>query len=248
VFRTEVAPRAVYFDIHGGGMMLGSARLNDLQNAERAERLGFAAVSVDYRLAPEHPFPAGADDCLAVAKWLIEQAESEFGTAQLLIGGESAGAYYAALTLLRVRDELGSVDRFRAANLVFGAYDLSRTPSQRGTRPFSGFDILTPDGIEFFHDSYLPGRTPEERRSPAISPLYAELHDLPPAIFTVGTDDHLLDDSLFMATRWAAHGNATELAVFPDCCHGFSMFPTSLAKRARERVDAFLERCISDPA
>jgi acetyl esterase/lipase len=82
--------------------------------------------------------------------------------------------------------------------------------------------------------------TEAERRSPAVSPLYADLRGLPPAIFTVGNADHLLDDSLFMANRWAAAGNASELAVYPDCGHGFTAFPTELAKRANERINAFL--------
>jgi acetyl esterase/lipase len=77
-----------------------------------------------------------------------------------------------------------------------------------------------------------------------ISPLYAHLHEMPPALFTVGSADHLLDDTLFMAARWAAYGNEAELAVYPDCVHGFSGFPMELAKRANERIDDFLTRIL----
>jgi acetyl esterase/lipase len=243
VFRPEgAAPTAVYLDFHGGGMMIGSPRLDDTRNAAYMEQLGVAVVSVDYRLAPEHPFPEGSDDCLAVAAWLVEHAEAAFGTPRLLIGGESAGGYYTAQTLLRVRDELGpeAVGRFAAANLIFGVFDISRTPSQRGIRVCDAPDMLDAGGIEFFSEQYTPGLSEGERRSPAVSPLYADVHGLPPAIFTVGTADHLLDDSLFLAQRWAAAGNETELAVFPDCGHGFTAFPTELAKRANERISAFL--------
>ena len=90
---------------------------------------------------------------------------------------------------------------------------------------------------------YLPGRTALEARDPACSPLYADLTGLPPALFTVGHADHLLDDSLFMAARWQAYGNEAELAVYPDCIHGFTGFPMELAKRANLRIDAFLRRC-----
>jgi acetyl esterase/lipase len=240
VFRPIVPPKAVYLHIHGGAMILGSPLLNDVANADLAERLGLAVVSVDYRLAPEHPFPAGSDDCLAVAAWLIEHAEAWFGSADLVIGGESAGAYYAALTLLRVRDEVGAIDRFQGANLMFGVYDLGGTPASRGHRPSDVPDILDLDTLSFIHECYLPGRSPEDARVPEISPLYADLGDLPPALFTVGSADHLLDDSLFMAARWAAYGNEAELAVYPDCVHAFTAFPIELAKRANERIDDFL--------
>ena len=90
----------------------------------------------------------------------------------------------------------------------------------------------------------MPGRSPEDCATRAISPLYADLPDMPPALFTVGTADHLLDDTLFMAARWEAYGNGPELAVYPDCVHGFNAFPTELAKRANDRIDAFFERVL----
>lgn len=244
VFRPSAPAKAVYLHLHGGAMMLGSPLMNDVSNADLAARLGLAVVSVDYRLAPEHPFPAGSDDCLAVARWLVEHAESEFGARQLLIGGESAGGYFAALTLLRVRDELGAVDRFVGANLVFGVYDLGGTPASHGCRPSDVPDVLDPALFAFVLECYLPGRTAEMARVSEVSPLYAHLHDLPPALFTVGTADHLLDDSLFMAARWAAYGNESELAVYPDGVHGFNGFPMELAKRANDRIDEFLVRAI----
>jgi len=245
VFRPDAPARAVYLHFHGGAMMIGSPLLNDTSNADIASRFDVAVVSVDYRLAPEHPHPAGSDDCLAVARWLVEHAESEFGTARLLVGGESAGGYYAALTLLRVRDEVGSIDRFIGANLVFGVYDLSGTPSVRGARPSDVTDILEESVFPFVNACFVPGRTPEECKDPSISPLYADLHDLPPALFTVGTADHLLDDSLFMAGRWAAYGNECELAVYPDGVHAFNAFPTELAKRSLERIDLFFEHVLA---
>jgi len=244
VFRPDGAARGVYLHFHGGAMMMGSPLLNDGANADLSQRFGLVVVSVDYRLAPEHPHPAGSDDCLAVAAWLVEHAESEFGSGRLVLGGESAGGYYAALTLLRMRDELDAIDRVVGANLVFGAYDLSGTPSVRGSRPSDVTDILEDGVFEFVNECFVPGLTPEECKDPRISPLYADLHDLPPALFSVGSADHLLDDSLFMAARWAAYGNESELAVYPDCIHGFSAMPIELSKRANERIDSFLERVL----
>ena len=227
-----------YLHFHGGAMIMGSPRMNDVANAEIEEQLGVRVVSVDYRLAPEHPFPAGSDDCLAVAR-----AELERSDATLVVGGESAGGYYAALTLLRIRDELGAVDRVAGANLVFGVYDLSGTPSNTHGRPSDVPDILDGSGMDSLVRMYLPGRSVLEARDPACSPLYADLTGLPPALFSVGHADHLLDDSLFMAARWQAYGNQAELAVYPDCIHGFTGFPMELAKRANHRIGEFLAGC-----
>jgi acetyl esterase/lipase len=212
-------PAAVYLHLHGGGWTLGAADQQDLLLGRLADGAGVAVVSVDYRLAPEHPFPAGPDDCEAVALWLIEHARDEWGTDRLMIGGESAGAHLSLLTLLRLRDRHDTAGAFVGANLVFGAYDLGMTPSQRlwGDRNL----ILSRPIIEWFVECFTPGLTPEERRDPAISPLYADLRGLPPALLTAGALDPLLDDTLFLADRWEAAGNEAELAVYPEAIHGF---------------------------
>jgi acetyl esterase/lipase len=232
-------PRATYLHFHGGAMLYGSPLMNDVDNAEKSQRHGVTVVSVDYRLAPEHPFPAGPDDCVAVAAALLEDPDI-----RLLIAGESAGATHAATTVLRVRDELDAIDRVLGCNLVFGLYDFSATPSLRGVRPTDVPDIIADDEHDEILDCYLPSLTREELRDARYSPLYADLRNLPPALFTVGTADHLLDDSLFMAARWAAFGNECELAVYPDGIHAFVGFPMALADRARERIDQFLEGCL----
>jgi acetyl esterase/lipase len=216
--------------------------MNDPANAALSDRLGVRVVSVDYRLAPEHPFPAGPDDCVTVARWVLEQ---EPGV--IAIGGESAGAYFAALTLLRIRDELDAVERVSGANLVFGVYDLGRTPSSRGTSPSTTLEGM-PNGESGMREMYVPGRSSEDLRDPAISPLYADLRQMPPALFTTGTADYLLDDSLFMAARWDAYGNQAHLAVYPDCVHGFTGLPIALAERANARIDEFLTETFTSPA
>jgi acetyl esterase/lipase len=228
VFVPEGPARAVYLHFHGGGMMIGAPELNDLGNLDLCRRFGMAVVSVGYRLAPEHPYPAGPDDGVAVATWLLEHGREEFGTARVLMGGESAGGYMAAAVLLRIRDELGAAERIDGANLVFGVYDWGRSPSQRGLRPSDGPDILDPEGILFFTECYLPGRTDDERRDPAISPAFADLRGLPPALMSVGGNDHLLDDTLMLSIRWSAAGNETTLFVAPEMPHGFMAFPCGL--------------------
>jgi len=231
----------VFLHIHGGGFVTGSPEMTDMLHEMLSKELNLAFVSVDYRLAPEHPYPAGPDDCEAAALWLLEHAERELGSARLLIGGESAGAHLAACTLLRLRDRHDAVDRFAAANLVFGIYDLSGTPSQRAEQP----DLLTVEQIEYFTELFTPGRSAEERRDPDISPLYADLHGLPPALFSVGADDHLVDDTLYMAARWQLADNQAELLVYPEGPHGCIGMP-SLFERWFATLTDFLRRAMTE--
>jgi acetyl esterase/lipase len=226
--------RGVYLHIHGGGWTLESAQSCDLMNEALCKNCEVAVVSVDYRLAPEHPYPAGPDDCEAVARWLVEHSARELGSDRLLIGGESAGAHLSTVTLLRMRDRHGYTG-FVGANLVYGAYDLTMTPSQQlwGNRNL----VLSTPVIHWFLNHFVP---PEKRADADVSPLRARLHGLPPALFTVGTLDPLIDDSLFMHARWVAAGNRAELAVYPGGVHGFNLFPLPLAARANERAHAFL--------
>jgi acetyl esterase len=203
------------------------------------------AISVDYRLAPEHPYPAGPDDCEDAALWLLDRGAKELGAPErLTIGGESAGAHLAVTTLLRLRDRHGVSGAFRAANLVYGVYDLSMTPSQRnwGDRNL----VLSTPIMRWFGACFTGDRSLDELRDPDLSPLYAELHDLPPALFTVGDQDPLLDDSLFMAARWGAAGNDAELEVWPESVHGFNLFPLALARAANEVQHEFLRKAVND--
>lgn len=239
------APRGVYLHIHGGGWTLGGADMQDLALKALADATGLIAASVEYRLAPEHPYPAGPDDCEAAAVWLVGAGGAELGApGWLAIGGESAGAHLAVVSLLRLRDRHGAdVARvFGAANLVFGAYDLSLTPSQRlwGDRNL----VLSTPIIRWFADNFLGGLEAEARRDPDISPLYARLQGMPPALFSVGDLDPLLDDSLFMHERWRVAGNQASLAVYPEGVHGFNAYGTPIALEANQRQYAFLREAL----
>jgi acetyl esterase len=236
-------PTGVYLHIHGGGWVMGAADQQDPILERIVTNTGQACVSVEYRLAPEHPYPAGPDDCEAAALWLVRNAKAEFGTEVLTIGGDSAGGQLSVVTLLRMRDKHGFTG-FAGANLVFGAFDLSMTPSQRqfGERRL----VLRTSDITHFADAFLPGVT--DRRAPDISPLFADLSGMPPALFTIGTSDALLDDSLFMNARWVVAGNQAELAVYPGGAHGFTSFPTTLSRQANARIDAFLVRVVGAAA
>jgi acetyl esterase/lipase len=236
--------KAVLLHFHGGGWLTGQPAVMDPLHDALSNDLDLAVVSVDYRLAPEHPFPAGPDDCEAAALWLVAEAASEFGTDRLLVGGESAGAHLSALTLLRLRDRHGLAERFCGADLVFGAYDLSSTPSATGVGTSDDLDVLSRDRMLFFYEQFTPGWSTEDRRSPELSPLYADLRGMPPALFTVGTADHLVDDTLFFAQRWLVAGNHAELLVYPDAPHACIGLPSVLAHWWPRRQD-FLRRCMS---
>ena len=230
--------KGVYLHIHGGGFVLMRPYYFDELLSETAKRSKVAVVSVDYRLAPEDPYPAAPDDCETVALWLAENAGPEFGSDRLIIGGESAGANLSAVTLVRMRDRHGFTG-VSGANLVYGCYDVTMTPSQRnwGERNL----ILSTPIIEWFNDHYVPV---EKRGDPDVSPLYAELSDMPPALFTVGTLDLLLDDSLFMYSRWLTAGNESELAVYPGGIHVFNLFPIKIAREANDKMFDFIAKAV----
>ncbi len=244
IIAPEAKPSGTFVHIHGGGWTLSHNDLQDLRLQRLARDTGLTVVSVGYRLAPEHPYPAGPDDCEAAALWLVSDdgRRAIDSAGPLAIGGDSAGAHLAAVTLLRLRDRHAITGAFHAAVLQYGAFDLSMTPSQRlwGERNL----VLSTPIIRWFADQFLPGLPAEERRAPDISPLYADLSGMPPAIFTVGTQDPLLDDTLFMEARWREAGAATELRVWQEAPHGFLSMPMSVADAALTAEHEFLRRTL----
>jgi acetyl esterase len=248
IIAPDSEPTGAFLHIHGGGWTLGGSDMQDLRLKRLARETGLTVISVEYRLSPEHPYPAAPDDCEAAALWLLgEEGRDAVGhPSQLAIGGDSAGAHLAAVTLLRLRDRHGITGAFGAAVLQYGAFDLSMTPSQRlwGERNL----VLSGAIIEWFGEQFLGGLDRERRRDPDISPLYADLSGMPPAIFTVGTQDALLDDTLFMEARWRVADQVTELRVWPEAPHGFLSLPMSMTDVALSAEHNFLKRTLGlDP-
>lgn len=231
-------PDGVYIHIHGGGWVLGAADLSDVGNEAMSDGANVTVASIDYRLAPEHKYPAGPDDCIAAAEWIVKHGKDEFGTDRLAIGGESAGANLAAATMIEVRDRTG-FDEWKAANLVYGSYFPAGSPSVRQWKT-DGL-VLDSDTMQWFRNHYVEWPVPPAVMfEPRLAPLYGELAGLGSALFTVGTWDPLVDDTLFMASRWVAAGNETELNIVPGGVHAFDAFPTTIALDARDRMHRFV--------
>lgn len=238
VFEAE-NPIGVFLHVHGGGWVLGSADQQDGPLQLIADTANVTVVSVEYRLAPEHPFPLPLEDTVDAAMWLLETGLGEYGVDRAILGGESAGAHLSLLTILKLRDTGVDISPFVGLNLNYGAYDLSGTPSQHqwGDRNL----ILSEPIARYFAEQLTPNMTTDDRQDPSISPLYADLSGLPPALFTVGELDMLFDDSLFMHTLWQKAGHESRLDVYPESVHGFNGFPSAMTDIAMQRQMAWLQ-------
>lgn len=252
-------PKGVFYHIHGGGWVLQSEAYQDIMLKYYADYCQTTVVSVGYRLAPEHPYPAGNEDCFDIGEYLIDNAEKDFGAPLLFMGGDSAGGHLSVVTcfhLLTSRPNFA----FKGLILNFGAYDLSGFLPQ--AHNFKLPLVLDVEIMTHFTAAYLPGSTVESRRDPKISPFFAEMEDmkLPPALFTCGTRDCLLDDSVMMHAKWAMSGAESILKIYPGECHvsrlrglsaendlgaphGFVFFPPGQTETTQAALDDIVAFC-----
>jgi acetyl esterase/lipase len=239
VIRPSGEARGLFVHIHGGGWVLGGNHHHDPMLVNLADATNLVVASVDYRLAPEHPYPAGPDDCEAGTVWLVRHAAERFGVDVVAIGGESAGASLSVVTMLRLRDRHG-LNPFRVALLPYGAYDLRHTPSVRafGDRPL----ILSTPIVDWFRDQYTQGADVED---PDLSSIFADLTGMPPALMIVGDLDPLIDDSVFMAARWRLAGSRAEVDIWPGAIHAFDYFDTDYGRAARARMHGFVNAMLT---
>lgn len=227
-------PLLIY--LHGGGWVIGSPSTHAKLCAELALGAKCIVVSVDYRMAPEHPAPAPLDDCVAAIKYVVTHA-GEFGAdgSRFAIGGDSAGANLTAAAALRLRDEAGP--QAKLLLLFYGAYTGDLTlPSviENGEGK-----ILTRQAMEWFYNHYLSGGATTD--DPLIAPIKANLEGLPPAHLIVGTQDPLLDDSKLFSKALTKAGVRNTLTVYDDQVHVFLQLTAMLdgAKKAMaESTDA----------
>ncbi|KAL3481532.1 carboxylesterase [Aspergillus californicus] len=217
--------RGVWLHFHAGGFVIGSNASYDPYLSSLSNRLGLTMVSVEYRLAPENPFPAALHDCVDAALYALSSAGStELGAPLRILGGESAGGWLAVSTGLSLRRDHGIDVRSRLDAIVagYGIFDLTYTPSLlEHTRNI----VLSREGMMGFCEAGFGHVPMEKRKGGLVSPLYADLREMPAALFLSGRVEPLVDDSVFMAARWRLAGNEAELSVVDGACHAFTIIP-----------------------
>lgn len=208
-----------------GGFVIGSNASYDTYLTRLSNELQLTMASVEYRLAPENPYPAGYNDAVDAALFaLSEDGQSELGVPLRVLGGESAGGWYAVTVALALRDKHG-IDvksQLFAICAGYGIFDLTYTPSCLDHKRNI---VLSSDLMQRFVEAGFADVPLRDRKRPEISPLYADLRNLPPAQFLVGDIEPLLDDSIFMAAKWSNAGNKADLHIVFGGCHAFTLIP-----------------------
>ena len=236
IYEHDGPPEGLIVYLHGGGFCIGSVGLMDNVARELAHCANAAVVSVEYRLAPEHPYPAGLDDCETVTRWALANA-TKLGAdpRRVAVAGESAGGNLSAAVALRLR---GKVDVPLAGQaLMYPGVD-GNAWTHPSREEFAGL-VLTRKGMDGFWDCYTAGR--DLGRDPFAAPLQAEsLADVPPAIVVLGGCDPLRDEGRLYAARLREAGVAVEEVCFAGQPHGFINFGVPAAADAHERIGAWL--------
>lgn len=229
----DAEPERALLYLHGGGYLFGSSMTTHRDLLWRLAQVGRAVVlSVDYRLAPEHPFPAAVEDAVAAYRWLLQSWPPE----SLAIAGDSAGGGLALATLLKLRDERTPLPA--AAVLLSPWTDLAAT-GQSLVDNRDKDTVIPGDRLREGAELYLAGADPRE---PYASPLYGDLTGLPPILIQVGSDEVLLDDSRRLAHRLEDHEVPVVLDVWQEMPHVWQVLAMFLpeGKLAIERIGYFL--------
>jgi monoterpene epsilon-lactone hydrolase len=244
----DTEPKGVIFHIHGGGFALGSATSSVGFASDLARKAGMSAITVDYRLAPEHPFPAAIHDVTAAYQALFERESAD---ARIVVSGESAGGNLALELLIAVKHR--GLAMPAAAVLFSPMTDLTVTGDSYTTKADVDPNI-TAGAIQTRANDYLAG-TGTDPADPLVSPIFADLTGLPPLLVQAGSHEVLLDDATRLATRAAADDVAITLDITPDVGHVFQAFSAVLdeADQALTRAGTFIQehvkhRSADDPA
>jgi acetyl esterase len=232
---SEKAP--LYFDLHGGGFILGSAEMDDEMNRELKSRVGCKIISIHYAKAPEFPYPAAVNQVYAVAKHVFENAEKyAIDCDKMAIGGHSAGGNLSTVTCMKAKKE--GQFQFVCQILDYPPLDLATSaldkPRPKGAIP--------PQMALMFDACYVD---PGQAQDPYVSPVYAtqeDLEGLPPALFILAGGDSLHDEGLAYCRMLEAAGVVTECYEYAHAPHGFTYKSTPDAIDARGKMAAFLAR------
>lgn len=228
--------------IHGGGWTAGGLDSHRPLSARISAATGCAVLAVDYRLAPENPFPAGLDDCIATYGWLRANGPSGAGPARsVFVAGDSAGGNLTLAVLLALKQRRLPLPN--AAVPISAATDFLATGESFRTRADRDPIIdAGPEGIRMLGAIYLQGRAKPE--DPLASPLYGDLSGLPPLLIQVGDAEVLLDDSTRLAEKAKQAGVDATLEVWPEMPHVWHAFAPFLpeATRAIDQIGAFVRK------
>jgi monoterpene epsilon-lactone hydrolase len=216
-------PKVVVLYLHGGGYIFGSPKTHRQTLIAMARAFGAPVYGLDYRLAPEHPFPAAVEDAARAYQWLLRK----YPTSEIVLGGDSAGAGLAIATALGVRD-LGL--KQAAAIIGFSPYSDLAVTGESVEANARSCAMFTPRGLREAAAMYLAGANP---RDPRASPLYADFRGLPPMLLFASRHEILRDDTLRLAERAKAAGVKVELVVRDRLPHVWPVF-VSLLPEARE--------------
>ncbi|GHP08837.1 hypothetical protein PPROV_000757400 [Pycnococcus provasolii] len=247
IFRPSeaTAARGCYLQVHGGCFCFGdSGGQNDPRLQELANEHGLVVVSVDYPLVPESSHAQAVDAVQAALQWLaLEGGADELGMESfggICAGGESAGANLLLCALVRMRDSGIDVRAMlKSVNLVYGWYDLSLSDS---TKNWGERRLMTNTAEYEWHAKLTCGSV--DAKDPSVSPIYSDLSQMPPALFSVGTEDALVDDTLRCFEKFRAAGNEASVHIWPGAPHGVGHFgphaSTPLGMRARRATEAWV--------
>ena len=225
---------AVLLYLHGGGYVIGSRRSHRHLAEAIARAAGIACLLPDYRLAPEHPFPAAVDDALAAYRWLVE--ERKIAPGLIAVGGDSAGGGLTAATLVAIRE--ARLPRPGAGVCISPWTDLTCSAPSYETKAATDPLVALP-GITVMARNYLGATDP---RTPLASPLFADLRGLPPLLIHVGSEEVLLDDATRLAERARAAGVPVTFEVWEQMIHVWHWFLPWLpeAQAAVDKIGGFL--------
>ena len=217
---------AVLLYLHGGGFVFGLTSLHLQMVARLAEKMGVRALLVDYRLAPQHPFPAALEDCLAAYRWLLRQG---IAAENIVVAGDSAGGNLTLTLLMRLRENNEALPA--AAACLSPVTDLVSEKKYRDP-------LLPPEAMRLYTRSYAAG---QDLRNPLISPVFGRWHDLPPLLVHVGEDELLRPDAERAAELAQAAGCEVRLEVYARMWHVWQLFGAlPQAQQSLEDIGGFL--------
>lgn len=206
------ADRALLY-LHGGGFVYGLSSLHRRMVAYLARKMGVRVLMVDYRVAPEHPFPAALDDCVTAYRWLLKQGISAQNAAA---AGDSAGGNLTITTLMKLRDDGDPLPA--AAACLSPVTDLTDTGglSRQGSDP-----LLHPKAVKFYNQSYV---AQHDAHNPLISPVFGDWHGLPPLLIHAGEDEILRADAVRAEELAKAAGGDLRLEIYPRMWHVWQLY------------------------